>query len=94
MILNVASGGIMNRRDRRGLNIYQQSLYRSYRECEQLVLPAGGVMGEALERPSVLEAARTMALGLMRRGPSNFAKFHSDALLDEVLLHRSDDATA
>jgi hypothetical protein len=27
-----------------------------------------------------------MALGLMRRGPSNFAKFHCDALLDRVLV--------
>lgn len=46
-------------------------------------------MGELYEMPTVLAAARSMALGLMRRGPSNFAKFHSDDLLDDVLLQRS-----
>ena len=51
-------------------------------------------MAEMLERESVLVAARKMALGLMRRGPSNFAKFHSDDLLDDVLLHRAEPANA
>ena len=85
-ILNVASS-VVTPRDRRGLKIRRQTSYRSYRDCETITLPAGKI-AEVLERLSVLTAARTMALGLMRRGPSNFAKFHSDALLDEVLLHR------
>ena len=51
-------------------------------------------MAEVLSRPSIRAAARAMALGLMRRGPSNFAKFHSDALLDEVLLHRPQPSSA
>lgn len=90
--LNVSSG-IMTARDRSGLTIDRRPRYRSYRNCEGIALPAG-VMSEVLERPSVLTAARSMALGLMRRGPSNFAKFHSDALLDDVLLHRDDVPTA
>ena len=85
-ILNVASS-VVTPRDRRDLEIRRQTGYRSYRDCETITLPAGKI-AEVLERLSVLTAARTMALGLMRRGPSNFAKFHSDALLDEVLLHR------
>jgi len=51
-------------------------------------------MAELLERKSILVAARQMALGHMRRGPSNFAKFHSDELLDQVLLHREEPASA
>ena len=90
--LNVSSG-IMTARDRSGLTIDRRPRYRSYRNCEGIALPAG-VMSEVLERPSVLTAARSMALGLMRRGPSNFAKFHSDALLDDVLLHRDEGPTA
>jgi len=85
-ILNVTSS-VVTPRDRRDLEIRRQTGYRSYRDCETITLPAGKI-AEVLERLSVLTAARTMALGLMRRGPSNVAKFHSDALLDEVLLNR------
>lgn len=92
VILNVASS-IINAKDRRGLMIRRTSHYRSYKDCETIALPAGA-MAEVLARPSVRLAARTMVLGLMRRGPSNFAKFHSDDLLDEVLLHREGEATA
>lgn len=43
--------------------------------------------------PAYPDDARTMALGLMRCGPSNFAKFHCDALLDRVLVQMSADAS-
>lgn len=91
-VLNVDAGTI-TRRDRRGLSIRRHSHYRSYGNCESIDVPIGA-MAEVLARPSIRAAARTMALGLMRRGPSNFARFHSDALLDEVLLHREGEATA
>lgn len=45
-----------------------------------------GQMRELLSSPTVLKGARQMALGLMRRGRSNFAKFHSDDLLDAILV--------
>lgn len=67
--------------------------YRSYPDAASIVVPLGS-MERTLKHPSVLAAARSMALGLMRRGPSNFAKFHSDNLLDEVLLHRAQPASA
>lgn len=67
--------------------------YRSYGDAESIEIPLGA-MAHTLERPSVRAAARKMALGLMRRGPSNFAKFHSDDLLDEVLLHRPEPPSA
>lgn len=91
-ILNVDSR-IINRTDRRELMAERHSLYRSYPDCTAITV-AGGEIADVLSRPSVLAAARSMALGLMRRGPSNFAKFHSDDLLDRVLVSRSEDATA
>ena len=91
-VLNVDAGKI-TRRDRRGLTSRRHSHYRSYGDCEAIDVPIGA-MAEVLSRPSIRAAARAMALGLMRRGPSNFAKFHSDALLDEVLLHRPQPSSA
>ena len=77
----------LSRADRRELYISETS-YRSYPDAVSIYVPLGA-MGELYERPTVLATARSMALGLMRRGPSNFAKFHSDDLLDDVLLQRS-----
>ncbi|WP_299305907.1 hypothetical protein [uncultured Brachybacterium sp.] len=91
-ILNVDSR-IINRTDHRELMAERHSLYRSYPDCTTITV-AGGEIAEMLSRTSVLAAARSMALGLMRRGPSNFAKFHSDDLLDRVLVSRSEHATA
>ncbi|WP_141748202.1 hypothetical protein [Brachybacterium sp. HMSC06H03] len=80
----------LSRADRRERYITKTS-YRSYPDAETLYVPLGA-MAELYERPTVLAAARSMALGLMRRGPSNFAKFHSDDLLDAVLLQRNEPA--
>lgn len=91
-ILNVDSS-IIHRTDRRELIVERHSRYRSYPDCTAITV-MGGEIEEVLSRPSVLAAARSMALGLMRRGPSNFAKFHSDELLDRVLVSRSEEATA
>ena len=91
-VLNVDAGKI-TRRDRRGLTSRRHSHYSSYGDCEAIDVPISA-MAEVLSRPSIRAAARAMALGLMRRGPSNFAKFHSDALLDEVLLHRPQPSSA
>lgn len=85
--------GIITARDRRGLEIDRHAHYRSYGKCDAITVD-GGAVAELLERPSVLLAARTMALGLMRRGPSAFAKFHVDDLLDAVLVSREDPAQA
>lgn len=90
-VLNV-DGTKLSRADRRELYI-TEGYYRSYPDAEALYVPLGA-MPELYERPTVLAAARSMALGLMRRGPSNFAKFHSDDLLDEVLLHREEPDSA
>src|SRR5699024_4668380 len=86
--LNVAPG-VLTPRDRRELYVKRHSGYRSYGECDTVTVLSGD-MDVVLARPNVLSAARAMALGLMRRGPSNFAKFHSDALLDSILLNRSE----
>ncbi|MGP5412083.1 GIY-YIG nuclease family protein [Brachybacterium paraconglomeratum] len=88
-VLNV-DGTKLSRADRRELYI-TEGYYRSYPDAEALYVPLGA-MAELYERPTVLAAARSMALGLMRRGPSNFAKFHSDDLLDAVLLQRNEPA--
>lgn len=82
----------LSRADRRELYISETS-YRSYPDAVSIYVTLGA-MGELYERPTVLAAARSMALGLMRRGPSNFAKFHSDDLLDQMLLHREEPASA
>ena len=71
----------------------ERTNYRSYKDATSIFVPLGA-MAELLERKSILVAARQMALGLMRRGPSSFAKFHSDDLLDQVLLHREEPASA
>ena len=82
----------LERRECRDLDIARAN-YRSYKDAASIFVPLGA-MAELLERKSILVAARQMALGLMRRGPSNFAKFHSDDLLDQVLLHREEPASA
>lgn len=89
--LNVDSK-VLERKDCRDLDI-ERTNYRSYKDATSIFVPLGA-MAELLERKSILVAARQMALGLMRRGPSNFAKFHSDDLLDQVLLHREEPASA
>lgn len=91
-ILNVHSG-IVSPADRRGLSIERQPNYRSFQDCEDIQFSLGE-MPDLLSRLTVVQAARSMALGLMRRGPSNFSKFHSDALLDEVLLNRPEPASS
>lgn len=90
-VLNV-DGKKLTRADRRELYI-TKGYYRSYPDAEALYVPLGA-MNELYERPTVLAAARSMALGLMRRGPSNFAKFHSDDLLDAVLLQSEEPTSA
>lgn len=90
--INTASD-VIAARDRRGLDIEQHDFYRSYGTCDTITV-RGGTVAEVLSRPSVLVAARTMALGLMKKGPSVFAKFHADDLLDSVLVHRVGDAGA
>jgi hypothetical protein len=84
-VLNVHRDQV-TRSDCRRFQIENSAEYRSYPAgCSQVILNVGELKA-ALESPSLLRAARTMALGLMRRGPSNFAKFHCDALLDRVLV--------
>ncbi|WP_270407498.1 GIY-YIG nuclease family protein [Brachybacterium paraconglomeratum] len=82
----------LERRNCRDLDI-ERATYRSYKDAASIYVPLGA-MAEMLGRESIVVAARKMALGLMSRGPSNFAKFHSDDLLDEVLLHRDEPASA
>lgn len=90
-ILNVDST-MLRPIDRRKLRI-TPTRYRSYPDTSAITVPLSS-SEDTLKRPRVLAAARAMALGLMRREPSNFAKFHSDDLLDQVLLHREAPASA
>jgi hypothetical protein len=83
-ILNVHRGDVTPA-DRRNFQIEDSDSYRSYPEVSHVFLGLGEI-DAFLDSPSLVRAARTMALDLMRRGPSNFAKFHCDALLDQVLM--------
>jgi hypothetical protein len=85
--LNVSRSKV-TRADRRSFKIDDTSNYRSYAEASSIALAPGEIRA-ALDSPSLLNAAREMALGLMRRGPSTYAKFHCDALLDHVLARMS-----
>lgn len=82
-VLNVSRSKV-TRSDRRRFHIEDTDNYRSYPDAATVTL-APGQISAALQSPSFLAGAREMALGLMRRGPSTYAKFHCDALLDHVL---------
>jgi len=86
--INVAPGHVKG--TGRGIWRVEQLSYRSYGVCDVAWAPLGA-LGEALYTPGVLTGAREMALQLMRKGPSVYAKHHSDALLDAVLLARGGD---
>ncbi len=53
---------------------------------------AGSLAARLNETPGLEKAARQLALGLMRKGPSLFARFHCDDLVDEILLAIEEDA--
>ncbi len=53
---------------------------------------AGSLVAWFDETPALEKAARQLALGLMRKGPSLFARFHCDDLVDDVLLAIEEDA--
>ncbi len=53
---------------------------------------AGSLAAWFDETPALERAARQLALNLMRKGPSLFARFHCDDLVDEVLLAIEEDA--
>lgn len=63
---------------------------RTYRSTGPVDVINGGVPGTLaawLERvPGLESAARSLALQLMRKGPSLFARFHCDDLVDDILL--------
>ena len=59
-----------------------------YKDAASIFVPLGA-MAELLERKSILVAARRIALGSCAAGRRT-AKFHSDDLLDKVLLHREE----
>ena len=88
-VLNMHPGHV-TRAERRELGIDTHSHYRSYAPVDRLVTLLDDVPALLDDYPNVLAGARTMALGLMRRGPSVFAKFHSDAFLDDVLVHAAE----
>lgn len=85
--INLAPGHL-SRRDHRNWWVRTHDSYRSYGITDSIELELGQ-MRELLSSPTVLTGARQMALGLMRRGRSSFAKFHSDDLLDAVLIEMS-----
>jgi hypothetical protein len=82
--LNLAPGHVkgVHRKD---WEVETTRSYRSYGPCDVLWLPLGA-MNDALAIPGVLSGAREMALRLMQKGPSTYARFHSDAFLDAVLM--------
>lgn len=61
--------------------------YRTTGRIDRLLGGACGSLASWFdESPQLLTAARELALNLLRKGPSLFARFHCDALVDDVLL--------
>jgi hypothetical protein len=89
VMMNVAKNYITSE-DRKYFEIEDTTRYRSYPMCSHVFIQADQLDQALISSPSLRKAAREMALGLMRRGPSTFARFHCDALLDQVLVSMTD----
>lgn len=58
--------------------------YRSAGRLQRFDLDGHDVLGDVLSHPSVLRAARSLALGQLRKGRGVLSRFHNDAFTDEV----------
>ena len=73
--------------------------YRPVGEVQRVDFGDFADLTALLEIPEVLAAARTLAMGLLRKGPSMFARFHDYNLADDVFRYlegqgSSDEAAA
>lgn len=58
--------------------------YRTVGDVDRIYFAGRDGLLDLLEKPDVLDAARRIALGLMRKGRGMMAKYHDDSLADDV----------
>lgn len=62
----------------------ERRTYRTVGEVDTITFVGPGGLLDLLEMPSVVEAARRLAIGLMRKGRGMMAKYHDESLADDV----------
>ena len=58
--------------------------HRAGGEVDTITFVGPGGLLDLLEMPDVVEAARRLAIGLMRKGRGMMAKYHDESLADDV----------
>lgn len=62
----------------------ERHTYRACGEVDTITFVGPGGLLDLLEMPDVVEAARRLAIGLMRKGRGMMAKYHDESLADDV----------
>lgn len=86
--LNVAAGqGVRKQLKNNDLFAVEKGSYQPVGNVEQIHFGCYGTLTKLLETPVIARAARHLAMGLLRKGPSMFARFHDYNLSDEVFRY-------
>ena len=62
----------------------KRTRYRTVGEVDVIYFAGAGGLIDLLQGPDVVEAARRLTLGLMRKGRGMMAKYHDESLADDV----------